>query len=155
MVRRREETGIDAERDRAAPHLGSTGARNHRDLDDYPPQLVDLPASLSSRAQESHLLCARFEPSISEARIPPCLLSFAWPGSWFSSCWGTTCAILVYTKSTKLTRWPQMGDGVRVWEVGVNDCLGELTLTKMDREDRIEKWISENVSVLAPDDSGL
>lgn len=48
-----------------------------------------------------------------------------------------------------------MGDGVRVWEVGAKDSLNELKLSKMNREDRIEAWITQNVSLLAPDESGL
>ena len=48
-----------------------------------------------------------------------------------------------------------MSDGVRVWEVRADDSLGELTLSKMNRKERIETWITQNVSLLAPDESGL
>jgi RecB family endonuclease NucS len=48
-----------------------------------------------------------------------------------------------------------MSDGVRVWAVDESDSLKELELSKLDYEDRIETWMSDNVSVLVPDDSGL
>ena len=48
-----------------------------------------------------------------------------------------------------------MSDGVRVWAVDESDSLKELELSKLDYEERIENWISNNVSVLVPDDSGL
>jgi hypothetical protein len=48
-----------------------------------------------------------------------------------------------------------MSDGVRVWAIDESDSLKELELSKLDYEDRIETWMSDNVSVLVPDDSGL
>ncbi|MGA2217392.1 MAG: hypothetical protein ABSG51_04860, partial [Terracidiphilus sp.] len=48
-----------------------------------------------------------------------------------------------------------MSDGVRVWAVDESDSLKEMELSKLDYEDRIETWMSDNVSVLVPDDSGL
>jgi predicted transcriptional regulator YheO len=48
-----------------------------------------------------------------------------------------------------------MSGGVRVWAVGESDSLKEMELSKLDYEDRIETWMSDNVSVLVPDDSGL
>jgi hypothetical protein len=48
-----------------------------------------------------------------------------------------------------------MSDGVRVWEVRADDSLDELRFSKMNREERIETWITQNVSLLAPDESGL
>ena len=48
-----------------------------------------------------------------------------------------------------------MSDGVRVWAVDESDSLKELELSKLDYEERIENWISNNVSVLVPEDSGL
>jgi RecB family endonuclease NucS len=48
-----------------------------------------------------------------------------------------------------------MSDGVRVWSVDESDSLKEMESSKLDYEDRIETWMSNNVSVLVPDDSGL
>ena len=48
-----------------------------------------------------------------------------------------------------------MSDGVRVWAVDESDSLKELELSKLDYEERIENWISNNVSVLVPEESGL
>jgi hypothetical protein len=48
-----------------------------------------------------------------------------------------------------------MSDGVRVWAVRADDSLDELRFSKMNREQRIETWITQNVSLLAPDESGL
>ena len=48
-----------------------------------------------------------------------------------------------------------MSDGVRVWAVDESDSLKEMEPSKLDYEDRIETWMSNNVSVLVPDDSGL
>jgi len=48
-----------------------------------------------------------------------------------------------------------MSDEVRVWAVDESDSLKEMELSKLDYEDRIETWMSDNVSVLVPDDSGL
>jgi hypothetical protein len=48
-----------------------------------------------------------------------------------------------------------MSDGVRVWAVDESDSLKEMDQSKLDYENRIETWISNNVSVLVPDDSGL
>jgi hypothetical protein len=48
-----------------------------------------------------------------------------------------------------------MSDGVRVWAVDEGDSLKEMEPSKLDYEERIENWISNNVSVLVPEDSGL
>ena len=48
-----------------------------------------------------------------------------------------------------------MSDEVRVWAVDESDCLKEMDPSKLDYEERIENWISNNVSVLVPEGSGL
>jgi predicted transcriptional regulator YheO len=48
-----------------------------------------------------------------------------------------------------------MSDGVRVWAVDESDSLKEMEPSKLDYEERIEKWICDNVSVLVPDNSAL
>jgi hypothetical protein len=48
-----------------------------------------------------------------------------------------------------------MSDGVRIWAVDESDSLKEIEASKLDYEERIETWMSDNVSVLVPDDSGL
>ena len=48
-----------------------------------------------------------------------------------------------------------MSDGVRVWAVDEGDSLKEMEPSKLDYEERIENWISKNVSVLVPDGSVL
>lgn len=44
-----------------------------------------------------------------------------------------------------------MGDEVRVWEVGSSDELREVCRSKLDLEERIEKWISRDIAVLDPE----
>jgi RecB family endonuclease NucS len=41
-----------------------------------------------------------------------------------------------------------MAEEVRVWQVGSNDELMEVGRSKLDLEDRIEKWIERDISVL-------
>ena len=48
-----------------------------------------------------------------------------------------------------------MTDGVRIWEVGSEDTLAEVPRSKLDREERIEKWITQEISVLDASESGL
>jgi len=48
-----------------------------------------------------------------------------------------------------------VADEVRVWEVTKGDKLMEIKPSKLDREERIEKWITKDISVLEPDGSGL
>jgi len=43
-----------------------------------------------------------------------------------------------------------MADEVRLWQVE-NDTLVEIGPTKLDLEERIEKWILRDLSVLRPD----
>ena len=43
-----------------------------------------------------------------------------------------------------------MAEEVRLWQVE-DDSLKEITRTKLNREERIEKWILRDISVLAPD----
>lgn len=44
-----------------------------------------------------------------------------------------------------------MAEEVRVWEVGAEDRLTEISRSKLNLEERIEKWIVQDVSVLWPD----
>src|SRR5271157_4657107 len=44
-----------------------------------------------------------------------------------------------------------MAKEVRVWEVGAEDRLTEISRTKLNLEERIEKWIVQDISVLWPD----
>src|SRR5664280_739377 len=48
-----------------------------------------------------------------------------------------------------------MADEVRVWQVAREDKLVEVKVSKLNREERIEKWITQDISVLDPDQSGL
>jgi hypothetical protein len=48
-----------------------------------------------------------------------------------------------------------MSDEVRVWQVTQDDFLEEIQASVLDREERIEKWITRDVGVLQPDNSGL
>lgn len=48
-----------------------------------------------------------------------------------------------------------MADEVRVWQVTKDDKLTEIKASKLNREERIEKWITKDISVLEPDKSGL
>jgi len=48
-----------------------------------------------------------------------------------------------------------MTDGIRAWQVTTNDSLKEIKTSRLDREERIEKWITQDISVLEPDDCGL
>jgi hypothetical protein len=43
-----------------------------------------------------------------------------------------------------------MADEVRVWEVGSGDELTEICRSKLNLEERIEKWIVQDISVLDP-----
>ena len=43
-----------------------------------------------------------------------------------------------------------MAEEVRLWQVE-KDSLTEISRTKLDREERIEKWILRDISLLAPD----
>ena len=52
------------------------------------------------------------------------------------------------TESERELRERGMSDGVRVWAVDESDSLKEMELSKLDYEDRIETWMSDNVSVL-------
>ena len=44
-----------------------------------------------------------------------------------------------------------MGEEVRVWEIGTGDRLTEVSRAKLNLEERIEKWITQDISVLSPD----
>ena len=48
-----------------------------------------------------------------------------------------------------------MADEVRVWQITKNDELAEIKAFRLDREERIERWITQDISVLEPDKSGL
>jgi hypothetical protein len=48
-----------------------------------------------------------------------------------------------------------MSDEVRVWQVTKDDSLKEIKASTLDREERIEKWITQDISVLEPDNVGL
>jgi hypothetical protein len=48
-----------------------------------------------------------------------------------------------------------MGDEVRVWKVKKDDSLEELAASSLSREERIEKWITQDISVLDPHKQGL
>jgi len=48
-----------------------------------------------------------------------------------------------------------MADEVRVWQITNDDSLEEIKPSTLNREERIEKWIAQDVSVLEPDNSGL
>jgi hypothetical protein len=43
-----------------------------------------------------------------------------------------------------------MGEEVRVWQVGADDQLTEVGRSKLDLEERIEKWLAQDISVLDP-----
>jgi hypothetical protein len=44
-----------------------------------------------------------------------------------------------------------MVEEVRIWQVDKADSLTEVKRWKLDREERIEKWISSDISLLSPD----
>ena len=44
-----------------------------------------------------------------------------------------------------------MAEEVRIWQVDKADALKEIERSKLDREQRIEKWISSDISLLSPD----
>ena len=44
-----------------------------------------------------------------------------------------------------------MPEEVRIWQVDKADVLTEVKRSKLDREARIEKWISSDISLLSPD----
>ena len=44
-----------------------------------------------------------------------------------------------------------VAEEVRIWQVDKADALTEIKRSKLDREARIEKWISSDVSLLSPD----
>ena len=44
-----------------------------------------------------------------------------------------------------------MAEEVRIWQVDKGDALKEIERSKLDREQRIEKWISSDISLLSPD----
>jgi hypothetical protein len=44
-----------------------------------------------------------------------------------------------------------MAEEVRIWQVDKTDVLKEIGRSKLDREQRIEKWISNDISLLSPD----
>lgn len=48
-----------------------------------------------------------------------------------------------------------MADEVRVWRVTKDDSLEEIKGASLNREDRIEKWISRDISVLTPGEPSL
>jgi hypothetical protein len=48
-----------------------------------------------------------------------------------------------------------MADEVRVWQINRDDSLDEMDASTLNREERIEKWITQNISVLEPDKSSL
>jgi hypothetical protein len=48
-----------------------------------------------------------------------------------------------------------MADEVRLWEVTGTDELVQIEPAKLDKEDRIEKWILKDISVLDPEGAGL
>lgn len=44
-----------------------------------------------------------------------------------------------------------MAEEVRIWQVDKAESLTEVKRSKLDREARIEKWISSDISLLSPD----
>jgi hypothetical protein len=44
-----------------------------------------------------------------------------------------------------------MAEEVRIWQADESDALTEIKRSKLDREARIEKWISSDISLLSPD----
>jgi hypothetical protein len=48
-----------------------------------------------------------------------------------------------------------VADEVRIWQVAGDDSLKEVKPWKLDLEERIENWISKDISILVPDGSGL
>ena len=40
-----------------------------------------------------------------------------------------------------------MADEVRVWQVTKDDVLAEMGTSALDREERIEKWITRDISL--------
>lgn len=48
-----------------------------------------------------------------------------------------------------------MADKVRMWEIADGGSLQEMASSRLDREDRLEKWIKQDVSVLEPAGAGL
>jgi hypothetical protein len=44
-----------------------------------------------------------------------------------------------------------MAEEVRIWQVDKADALTEIKRSRLDREQRIEKWISNDISLLSPD----
>jgi hypothetical protein len=48
-----------------------------------------------------------------------------------------------------------MPDEVRMWQVTKDDKLAQIKPAKLNREERIEKWITQEISVLDPDEAGL
>lgn len=48
-----------------------------------------------------------------------------------------------------------MADEVRIWQVAKDDSLEEIEASSLSREERIEKWITHDISVLEPGNAGL
>ncbi len=48
-----------------------------------------------------------------------------------------------------------MADEVRVWQVTKDGSLEEIKASTLNREERLERWITQDISVLQPDNSGL
>jgi hypothetical protein len=44
-----------------------------------------------------------------------------------------------------------MAEEVRIWQVEKTDALTEIKRSRLDREERIERWISSDISLLSPD----
>lgn len=47
-----------------------------------------------------------------------------------------------------------MADEVRVWKVTGGDALEEIQAASLSLEERIEKWITQDICLLQPDNSG-
>lgn len=48
-----------------------------------------------------------------------------------------------------------MADEVRVWQISSDDSLQEVKPSTLDKEERVEKWIERDISVLDPTNTGL
>lgn len=44
-----------------------------------------------------------------------------------------------------------MQEDLKIWEVSAEDKLTEITKTKLNLEERLEKWLERDISILAPD----
>ncbi|HEY9802500.1 MAG TPA: endonuclease NucS domain-containing protein [Leptolyngbyaceae cyanobacterium] len=44
-----------------------------------------------------------------------------------------------------------MQEDLKIWEISIEDKLTEITKTQLDLEERLEKWLERDISILSPD----